>query len=302
MRVLGISAGRNNSNCEILLKEALSEVEKLTGAEINLVRVSDLAIKHCTGCETCIRKSMMGDVEFRCVTPREADDTYFLEQQMRAADGIIVAAPAYGLMPPGSLVSLYNKMHAFGDYRHLLKVTKKIGAAITLGGTDWTNYVRPLTTMMVMDMVGGYERIADSMLVNFNPAPAMVAMDEDACARARLLGARVAAALKGEPTEVIHDESCCPVCRTTLLELRNGKLVCPNCEIEGDPIVTDGKLSVRFSEEAIEKRRWGDYGHKLHFSNIGKGHQKAAVQREEIEAKRKEYAALYPCVRPERTE
>jgi multimeric flavodoxin WrbA len=280
----------------------LAEVERQTGAEIALLRISDLQIIPCTGCETCIRKSMMGDVEFRCVTPRDADDTYFVEQQMRAADGIIVAAPAYGLMPPGTLVSLYNKMHAFGDYRHLLNEKKKVGAAITLGGTDWTNYVKPLTTMMVMDMVGGYERIADSMLVNFVPAPAMVAVDEDACARARLLGSRVAEMLKGEQTELPIENDCCPVCRTALLELRCGKLVCPNCEIEGEPMLMDGKLGVHFSEEAIEKRRWGDYGHKLHFSNIGKGHQKAAVQRGEIEAKRKEYAALYPCVRPERTE
>lgn len=297
MKILGISAGRLNSNSEILLKEALAEAATLTDADVSILRVADLKISPCTGCETCIRKIMEGDIEFRCITPRDSDDTYFLEQQMRIADGIIVAAPAYGLMPPGILVSLYNKMHAFGNYRHLLKEKKKVGAAITCGGTDWTNYVRPLTTMMVMDMVGGYDAIADSMLVNFVPAPGMVAADEEALSRARLLGRRVAKMLNGEKAEKITDGTCCPVCQTTLFELRDGKPVCPNCEMIGEAAVEDGKVTVRFSDDAIMKQRWGAFGNTLHFANIRKGHEKAAAQRTEIGNLRRAYSDKIPYVK-----
>jgi multimeric flavodoxin WrbA len=40
-------------NSEILLKQALMEAEKLSGAEVEIIRLMDLTIKPCTGCESC---------------------------------------------------------------------------------------------------------------------------------------------------------------------------------------------------------------------------------------------------------
>ena len=49
MKVLGISVGRKMSNTEILVKEALMGAEE-GGAEVELIRLHDLNIKPCTGC------------------------------------------------------------------------------------------------------------------------------------------------------------------------------------------------------------------------------------------------------------
>jgi len=53
MKVLGLACGRKMSNTEILVKEALMGAEE-TGAEVELVRLMDLNIKPCTGCNSCV--------------------------------------------------------------------------------------------------------------------------------------------------------------------------------------------------------------------------------------------------------
>lgn len=53
MKVLGLTCGRKLSNTEILVKEALMGAEE-TGAEVELVRLLDLNIKPCTGCNSCV--------------------------------------------------------------------------------------------------------------------------------------------------------------------------------------------------------------------------------------------------------
>jgi len=53
MKLLGISAGRRLGNSEILLKEALMAAEETSGIDVEIVRLHDLKIKFCTGCEMC---------------------------------------------------------------------------------------------------------------------------------------------------------------------------------------------------------------------------------------------------------
>ena len=53
MKVLGISCGRKMGNSEILLKEALMAMEA-EGAEIEMIRLHDMYIKPCLGCNGCI--------------------------------------------------------------------------------------------------------------------------------------------------------------------------------------------------------------------------------------------------------
>ena len=51
-KVMGVTAGRKNSNSEILLKEALSVCAE-AGAEITFVNLHDYNILDCTGCTSC---------------------------------------------------------------------------------------------------------------------------------------------------------------------------------------------------------------------------------------------------------
>ena len=49
VKVMGITAGRKDSNSEILLKEALMYCEE-AGAEVTMVNLKDYHIESCTGC------------------------------------------------------------------------------------------------------------------------------------------------------------------------------------------------------------------------------------------------------------
>ena len=53
MKILGISVGRKMSNTEILVKEALMGAEEMD-AEVEFVRLHDLNLKPCTGCNACV--------------------------------------------------------------------------------------------------------------------------------------------------------------------------------------------------------------------------------------------------------
>ena len=58
-KVMGITAGRKNSNSEILLKEALMACEE-KGAEIVMINLKDYKILPCTGCTSCTKNMSMG--------------------------------------------------------------------------------------------------------------------------------------------------------------------------------------------------------------------------------------------------
>ena len=58
-KIMGVTAGRKNSNSEILLKEALMACEEL-GAEVRMINLKDFHIEPCTGCTSCTRGMAQG--------------------------------------------------------------------------------------------------------------------------------------------------------------------------------------------------------------------------------------------------
>ena len=58
-KVMGITAGRKNSNAEILLKEALMACED-AGAEVTMINLRDFNILDCTGCTACTQGMSQG--------------------------------------------------------------------------------------------------------------------------------------------------------------------------------------------------------------------------------------------------
>lgn len=70
-KIMGITAGRKNSNSEILLKEALMACEA-AGAEITMVNLRDYNIVDCTGCTACTKAMSMGK-NAGCVLDKKDD-------------------------------------------------------------------------------------------------------------------------------------------------------------------------------------------------------------------------------------
>ena len=293
MKVFGITCGRKNGNSEILLKEAFKAIERNCDAETSFVRLQDASIIPCTGCETCGIKHRMGDADFRCIHKKEDDHLFFIETQLREADAVIISVPVYNLLPPGIFITFLNKLHAAGDYRQKVHEKPKLGAAITVGGTDWTNYGMPIASMGVMEYIGGFNRIVDHLDVKFNPSVGAVLLDNAAMSRAYKLGENIADALKTAGTGKVAfkgDQGVCPTCHTRLIEIREDGIFCPMCETIGEAALENGKLKINFTDEALGKNRWGEWGRRLHGENVMKGHKKALASKDEISAKRKEYA------------
>lgn len=293
MKVLGLCAGRKNGNTEIMMKEAFLAIEEKCGAECSLVRVQETMINTCTGCEACMVNHLKGNWEFRCIHKNGSDHFYFIEQLMRKADAIIVSSPAYNLLPTGQLIKLLNKMHASGDYRDVVHKTHKIGAAFSLGGTDWTNFTLNVCKMMAMELVGSYDALVDAVHFDFVPSKGAVLLEDDIMARMHKLGENIADALlkkeKGENPAYVGTPGVCPDCHGTLLEVRKDGIYCPQCLTKASVDIVDGKLTVDFTPEAMAKNRWSPWGQELHDNNIRKGHAKAAQSADIIRERLKKY-------------
>ena len=90
VKVMGITAGRKDSNSEILLKEALMYCEE-AGAEVTMVNLKDYHIESCTGCTSCTRGMAQGK-NVGCVLDAK-DDKKKIMEVMLAQDAVIFSAP-----------------------------------------------------------------------------------------------------------------------------------------------------------------------------------------------------------------
>ncbi|MCD8150669.1 MAG: flavodoxin family protein [Clostridiales bacterium] len=294
MKVLGLCSGRKNGNTEIMMKELFMAVEeKIPGTECKLVRVQETDINTCVGCETCMVNHLKGNWEFHCIHKNGSDHFYFIEQLMREADAIVVSSPAYNLMPTGQLIKLLNKMHASGDYRDVVEKENKIGAAFSIGGTDWTNFTLNFCKMIAMELAGSYEAVVDAVHFDFMPSKGTVLLEDDVLARMHKMGENIAEALlkkeQGEQPEYVGIPGVCPDCHGNMLEIREDGVYCPQCLTKANVSLVDGKLDVEFTQEERDKNRWSIWGKRLHDDNIRKGHAKAAQGKDIIREKSKKY-------------
>ena len=110
MKVLAISMGRKNHNCDIIAKQALMAAEK-AGADVKFVNTMNMEISHCRGCGACSRSRDLGG-QVRCILK---DDYLALEKEVLDADGIILVAPVYSIAPTGQLVNFFGRFGAAHD-------------------------------------------------------------------------------------------------------------------------------------------------------------------------------------------
>jgi len=131
MYIVGISGSpkHEKSNTQYLLskaieaaKEALSEDSE--PVETDILNISEFAIQHCTGCDSCVRK--------KPCPQSEHDDMPKLEEKLRRADGIIISAPSYFTSVPGVLKDFIDRSRAMKMLDNQLKDV--VFGAITYAG------------------------------------------------------------------------------------------------------------------------------------------------------------------------
>jgi multimeric flavodoxin WrbA len=256
VKVLGITCGRKNSNTEVLVKEALMGAEEM-GAEVKIVRLLDLELKPCTGCNACVidlfEKGGSGD----CVIK---DDLEFIDELIMESDALVVGSPIYEKMPQGYLKVLNDRMGPSHDmaFRMIAKkiraekgITKGKGpdersfkqrpvSLLAVGGSDWTTLALPLLQIFTLPM---QMTVVDQVLFNWTALPAVVTLKDDMLERARRSGRHVAQSLLKpiEEAEYIGDPGMCPVCHSSVLEIPKTatSVLCAVCGVKGT-LVTEG--------------------------------------------------------------
>jgi len=277
-------------NSEILLKEALMGAEESSGAEVEIIRLMDLTIKPCTGCEACTKKRSHGE-EMECVL--KDDHMSFLLEKLLQCDALILSTPVYILTPPGFLKTITDRV-----FRHAwAPLIPKVGALICVGGTDWVNLALPLANLCLPRKI----KIVDQQLVTYSAAPGQVVLDEKAILNARRLGRRVGEAM-AMPIEAVkyrgEGEETCPLCHSNLLRLRGTFVECPICDIRGKLEVNGGKLSVVYAEEELKRWRWGELETQKHHHEIWETHKRYDENLPAIREKLKKYRTYKSCVVP----
>lgn len=262
MKILGISCGRRNSNTEILVKEALMGAEE-AGAEVELVRLQDLTIKPCTGCNSCVIDLFEKGGTGHCVMKN--DDFDFINEKILDCDGMVVGSPIYEKSPSGQLKSLNDRMGpshdmAFQmiarDVRKAKGITKGPGPdprffkqrasiLIGVGGSEWDTLAAPLLHLFVFPM---QIEVLDKIIANWVALPKSVLFREDLITRAHNSGKHLAECLKRDitPDDYIGEKGLCPICHSKLVEIREGDsnypAICGTCGVIGTLTVTGGKV------------------------------------------------------------
>ncbi len=272
MRVLGLSFGRKNGNCDILVKQALLAAEA-AGAEIHFVNTVNLKLDRCTGCGACGKRRAAGGPP-RCILK---DDFPFVENEILEADAMIVAAPVYVLAPTGQYKNLCDRLGPSHDRAKLVEeneIRAKEGrplldprllkdrflGLISVGGArtpHWTSlglanmhllsFSMQMTVVDQIDLYGMGDRVSPA----FHP---------DLLERMSRMGRDVTSCV-GKPREAApwfgDEEGVCPLCHNNLLTVRDGstRVECPVCGCAGKLSVVDDKIKVAYSAEELERAR-----------------------------------------------
>ncbi len=285
MKVLGVSFGRKNKNCDILVKQALFAAQE-AGAEVKFINTMNMKISHCTGCGACSKLRDQGK-QIKCVAIK--DDYLELENEILNADGIIVGAPVYSIAPTGQLKNYIDRFGAAHDRAAALaEQEKRIKAGaeelldprvfadkyvayISVGGAktqDWVSMGLPNMHMFgmstVMKTVGQID--AYNMGTTVNPV-----LDDELMENTAKLGKHLADSI-GKPYDQVTwlgEEGVCPVCHNSIITVgKTTDVQCPLCGINGKLSIEDGEVKVTFSEKEKNRARNTLEGLTEHYHEI----------------------------------
>ena len=129
-KVLGLSFGRKMSNCDVMVKHALTACKE-AGHEVRFINIYDLDIKDCTGCIACTVGMIMGK-RGDCVLK---DDFHILDEAMMEADAIIYGCPTFEMTPTGTFKTVCDRLGPSHDISfRKVAIEEGLAAGIFLSG------------------------------------------------------------------------------------------------------------------------------------------------------------------------
>ncbi|MBN1367462.1 MAG: flavodoxin family protein [Dehalococcoidales bacterium] len=260
-KIIGLSTGRKNGNCEILLKEAAKGAAEL-GVETEIIRAMDLRVLPCKGCFAC-------HFTQKCVLDDDVD--WILKKTCVEDTGLIVASPCYHLRANAYLMAIAERLnHIFmkeGGDCSIFKKTR-VGGIISVGNSDkdWTT----LNLLTINLFVQHTRFLVDQMEANFAMEKGAVLRLDKSMQRARLLGRNVASAMMKPIDEVkfVGEDSpiYCPSCHCNVLFVPANlpHVTCPVCWVHGEIVVNNGQWQIVWNKDDVINNRFSPYGEKLH--------------------------------------
>jgi multimeric flavodoxin WrbA len=299
-------------NSEILLKEALLAAEE-AGIEVEMLRLHDLNIKPCTGCNACVqgKHGLIFGGSGECVIKN--DDMPLFNEKLWQSDGLIISSPVFIFQPSGYLKLLADRCGPSHDQAFIIEAKKiaggksevderifkpRVGGFLSVGGAphaDWVSLGLPLLHSFTFPME---IKIVDMQQVCAAAIPGQVTLDDKAIGRARQLGQNVAGSM-GKPQDELKylgdKPGTCPVCHCDVMLVGSTSVIeCAVCGIQGVLEERNGKVSVTFSPEQQAISRLTLAGKRRHFFEIGDVQQEFDRRKAELPARMGKYAAYNP--------
>lgn len=279
-KVMGITAGRKNSNSEILLKEALMACEE-KGAEVTMINLKDYNILPCTGCTSCTKNMSMGK-NAGCILDKK-DDKKKIMDVMLAQDAVLFSAPTYDLMACSTFITFAQRslsyetsfLETIGAIEH----KDRIAGLIAVGGSTRAWQSMALESMQAA-MFTTDMKVVDMILGTRVPGNAQCLLQDDLVARAHKMGENIMECLE-LPVEERRwmgeeDMGWCPNCHSNALVLGEKQwdglyypVECQVCGAGGTLEQTDvGKWIFKIQKDGLLKDRTTVAGRAKHLEEI----------------------------------
>ena len=279
-KVMGITAGRKNSNSEILLKEALMACEE-KGAEVTMINLKDYNILPCTGCTSCTKNMSMGK-NAGCILDKK-DDKKKIMDVMLAQDAVLFSAPTYDLMACSTFITFAQRslsyetsfLETIGAIEH----KDRIAGLIAVGGSTRAWQSMALESMQAA-MFTTDMKVVDMILGTRVPGNAQCLLQDDLVARAHKMGENIMECLE-LPVEERRwmgeeDMGWCPNCHSNALVLGEKQwdglyypVECQVCGAGGTLEQTDvGKWIFKIQKDVLLKDRTTVAGRAKHLEEI----------------------------------
>jgi multimeric flavodoxin WrbA/uncharacterized Zn finger protein (UPF0148 family) len=285
MKVVGISFGRRNERCDVMVKEALFAA-KAAGADVEFINTITLNIGHCRACDYCSRQREKGEVEIHCCFK---DDYHILEEACLDADGIIIGAPVYAVGIVGQFKNFVDRFGPSHDRAALIEENKKrkvegkpefdpryfkdrYTGFISVGGAQTHNWVALGLPMLDLFSFSFCMKCVGHIDAYDQGRTGHPLFDPELMEKCASLGTAVAESL-GKPYDEVDtwsgDDGVCPVCHNPLLSMNGTTSVeCPVCGIWGTLSVNGDKVDVEWSQEEINRARNTNIGIYEHYNEI----------------------------------
>jgi len=301
MKVFGLTCGRKMGNCEIAVKEALMGAEEV-GAEVEIMRLMDLNIKPCRGCESCTQKMTKGEPA-ECAI--KGDDMSFVMEKFGQFDGLILGAPVYFLAPTGYLKVLNDRMISrdmnFDIDAAKSGEKKRPAGLISVGGGGWDWGPMGISLMKLLTFTEFV--VVDQLQVTGAARPGQIVLDEKVMENARRLGRRVAEAIARpaeELTFVGDDPGLCPICHSNMVV--SGKnwspAECPICGAKGTLKLDGDNVVMIVDEKSLQENRVALKGRLKHLAEIKNVTERYYANKDEIQKRMKKYKSYLTYTMP----